>query len=297
MGGELHVESPPAELDASSPFTSFLRSPPAATEGRIEGGAGSLFWFEVALPVIEVAVEAARLPERDISGYKGPRRRALVVDDVPSNRVVLVDLLEPLGFDVVEAVDGRQALFLAQELRPDLILMDRWMPVLDGFEATRRIRQNPELAGMVVIAISASVSAEDQEQSREAGINAFLPKPINWPRLAALLEEHLGLEWTYGQERGSSPYRRLRTGAGEQGGIFPSAPPPLRPPAPLTPPPEEEMAILYELALRGDMRGIREQTAHVETLGEQYAPFARRLRELAKGFEEREILALIEQYQ
>jgi CheY-like chemotaxis protein len=288
MGGELHVES--------TPFTSFLRSPLAATEGRIEGAPGSLFWFEVALPATEAAVEAERPLERIITGYKGPRCTVLMVDDVPSNRAVVVDLLKPLGFEVFEAVDGRQAIHLARELRPDLILLDRWMPGLDGFEAARQMRQIPELTGTSIIAVSASVSKEDQAQSREAGIDAFLPKPVNWPELAALLEEHLELEWAYGKEQGSSPYRRLRTGAREQGGTFPSAPPPLRPPAPLVPPPQEEMAILHDLALRGDMRGIRERAAHIETLGEQYAPFAKKLHGLARAFEERELLALVKQY-
>jgi CheY-like chemotaxis protein len=282
MGGELHVESPP--------FTSFLRSPLAATEGRTEGGPGSLFWFEVTLPVIEVAEEVrfAEPPDRVITGYRGARATVLVVDDVPSNRAVVVDLLEPLKFEVIEAADGQQALHLAQELRPDLILMDRWMPVLDGFEAVRQMRQMPELEEMVVIAVSASVSAEDQAQGREVGIDAFLPKPVNWPRLAALLEAHLQLEWEY-KEQGSE-------GAGEPGRKFPSAPPPPRPSAPLVPPSQEEMAILYELALWGDMRAIQERAAHLETLGEQYVPFANRLRELARAFEERAILALVEQY-
>jgi CheY-like chemotaxis protein len=143
---------------------------------------------------MEVEEEVVHPPGRVIAGYRGPRRVILVVDDIPSNPMVVVDLLEPLAFDVVEAADGQQAVYLAQELRPDLILLDRWMPVLDGFEAARRVRQNPELAGVNIVAISASVSAEDQAQSREAGINAFLPKPVNWPNLTVLLEEHLKLE-------------------------------------------------------------------------------------------------------
>ena len=247
MGGDLHVESEP--------------------------GQGSLFWFEVALPVTEVAVEAIQPPARVITGYQGPRRRVLVVDDVPSNRAVVVDLLEPLGFEVIEAADGQQAIHLVQEIRPDLILMDRWMPVLDGFEAVRQMRQIPELKRVPTIAVSASVSAEDQAQSREVGIDAFLPKPVNWPALAALLEEHLELEWEY---EGAAP-------EGEEAVE-----------GPLVPPPQEELAVLHDLARRGDMRGIRERAAYIETLGEEYVPFARKLRELAKGFEERQILALIE---
>jgi CheY-like chemotaxis protein len=241
-----------------------------------------------------MAVEAAPPPEQIITGYRGTRRTVLVVDDVPSNRAVLVDLLEPLGFEIIEAADGQQAIHLARELRPDLILLGRCMPGLDGFEATRRMRQIPELAGATIVTVSASVSKEDQEQSRKAGIDAFLPKPVNWPNLAALLEEHLKLEWAYGKEQGSSPYRRLRTGAGEQGGR--ESPPPPHPSAPLVPPPREEMEVLLDLALRGNLRAIRERAAHIETLGEPYVPFARKLRELAKGFEERDLLALVEQH-
>jgi CheY-like chemotaxis protein len=249
MGGDIHVES--------------------------QVGRGSTFWFEVALPVTEVAVEVTPPPERVITGYTGPRRTVLVVDDIPSNRAVLVDLLQPLGFDVVEAADGQQAIRLAQEIRPDLILMDRWMPVLDGFEAAQQIRQTPELQEATIIAISASVLIEDQAQSRAAGIDAFLPKPIHWPKLAVLLEEHLGLEWEHEE-------REEREEKAEE--------------AVPVPPPGEEMEVLHDLARRGDMRAIQERAAHIETLGEQYVSFARKLHELAKGFEERELMALVVQH-
>jgi CheY-like chemotaxis protein len=244
---------------------------------RVESqvGRGSTFWFEIVLPETEMAVEAVQPPERTITGYRGPRRTVLVVDDVSSNREVLVDLLVPLGFDVVEAEDGRQAIHLAQEIQPDLTLMDRWMPGLDGFEAVRQMRHMPELEETPVVAISASVSQEDQAQSREAGISAFLPKPVKWPKLAALLQECLALEWEY--------EKTIETGEKESKVI-------------LVPPPAEEMEILLDLARRGNMRAIREYAAHIETLGEPYAPFAHKLRELAKGFEERQIRALVERY-
>jgi signal transduction histidine kinase/DNA-binding NarL/FixJ family response regulator len=265
MGGELHVESP-------------LSLPPGG--GERERGPGSLFWFEVALPVMKVAVEPAQPPERVITGYTGPRCTVLVVDDIASNRAVLVNLLEPLGFEVFEAADGQQAIHLAREIRPNLILMDRWMPVLDGLEATRQIRQNPELAEVPILAVSASVSKEDQARSQEVGYDDFLPKPIHWPNLAAMLAEHLDLEWSYSEEK--------------EEGIQPSAL--TLQPSELAPPPQEELAILLDLARRGNIRAIRERAAHIETLGEQYVAFARRLRRLAKDFEEQEILALVEQY-
>jgi response regulator RpfG family c-di-GMP phosphodiesterase len=153
--------------------------------------------------------------------------------------------------------------------------MDRWMPALDGFEAAQRMRQIPELGELPIVTVSASVSKEDQAQSGEVGIDAFLPKPVSWPRLATLLQECLALEWDYG--------KTIEVGEKEGEAI-------------LVPPPAEEMEILLNLARRGDMRAIRERTAHIVTLGEQYVPFARRLRELAESFETRQIRTLIERY-
>jgi signal transduction histidine kinase/DNA-binding NarL/FixJ family response regulator len=271
MGGELHVESPSSDLNELSQAV-------PSTGGELKGGPGSTFWFEVAVPVTEVAVEAAQPLERIITGYKGPQRVVLVVDDIPSNRAVVVNQLEPLGFEIIEAVDGQQAIHIARATHPDLILMDRWMPVMDGFEAAQQIRQISELPSMPIIAVSASVSKEDQAQSREAGINAFLPKPVNWSNLTALLEKHLGLEWEYEHERREKGRERH-----ERESV-------------LVPPPEEEMQILHDLARRGNMRAIQQRATHIENLGEQYVPFARRLHELAWDFEERQILALIERY-
>ena len=75
------------------------------------------------------------------------------------------------------------------------------MPVIDGLEAARQLRQLPALHRVPIIAVSASVSDEDQALSQEMGFDAFLPKPIHWPRLAALLRDHLQLEWVYERRR------------------------------------------------------------------------------------------------
>jgi hypothetical protein len=130
-----------------------------------------------------------------------------------------------------------------------------------------------------IIAISASVSAENQVQSWEVDIDAFLLKPVDWPSLAALLEKHLALEWEY-ETASLRACEAMEVAEMEH----------------LLPPPENEMAILDDLALRGDMRGIRERAAYVETLREQFVPIATRLRELAQGFDEREIITLLEHF-
>jgi signal transduction histidine kinase/DNA-binding NarL/FixJ family response regulator len=251
MGGDLHVES--------------------------EEDRGSTFWFSLALPLVKAAVGARVSQERVIAGYSGRRRRVLVVDDIPSNRAVLVSLLKPLGFDLREAADGQEAIAAALTALPDLILMDQHMPGLSGLEAAQQIRRTPALHGVRLISVSASVSEADQALGREAGYDAFLPKPISWPRLVELLAKHLELEWEYteGGETAATAEQAL---------------------GPLVPPSSEELAVLYDLARRGDLRGIRERVLRLERQDDVLRPFARRLHLLAERFEGRAILALVEHY-
>jgi signal transduction histidine kinase/DNA-binding LacI/PurR family transcriptional regulator/CheY-like chemotaxis protein len=247
MGGELHVES--------------------------ELGRGSSFWFAVALPLVEAAEKATPAQERLIAGYRGARRTILVVDDIAVNRAVLTDMLQPLGFRVLEAQDGRQAIELAQQAQPDLILMDRYMPLLSGLEAVRQIRTLPEVAGIPILATSASVAAADQALSRQAGYDAFLPKPIVWLRLAALLEQHLELDWVYADEAEAA-----------------------QAPAALIPPPQDELAALGELVAIGDILALQERAALLAQRDPQWRLFARELARLAGQFELEQLRVLLNQY-
>ena len=92
-----------------------------------------------------------------ITGYAGPRRSVLVVDDIPFNRAMLCALLQPIGFAVIEAADGAQAVRQAESAPPDLVLLDWRMPNMDGAEALRRLRQLPALKDTVIIVVSASM--------------------------------------------------------------------------------------------------------------------------------------------
>jgi CheY-like chemotaxis protein len=132
-------------------------------------------------------------------GYEGPRQTVLVVDDEPRNRMMLQDMLEALGFTVALAVDGREAVEKANELRPCLILMDQVMPLLSGDGAVKAIRQLPGLQHVLIFVVSASAFEADQARSLAAGCDAFLPKPVSWRRLNTLLEQHLSLQWRYRQ--------------------------------------------------------------------------------------------------
>jgi len=172
MGGELQVASRPAPLLDH----------------------GSRFWFELALPLTSPPA-AARAPRREVAGYAGPRRRILVVDDIVDNRRLITDWLRPLGFELEEAVDGEQALAKAQAFCPDLVLMDSAMPVMDGLEATRRLRNMEGLQQVPIVAISAAAYEADQQRSLAAGADAFLPKPVELAALRERIGALLRLEW------------------------------------------------------------------------------------------------------
>ena len=171
-------------------------------EVRSTPGKGSVFSFEIDVPVSTAVGATVRRTHAAPSGYQGPRKRVLVVDDAPQNRSMLLDTLTPLGFAVAAAADGQEAVTLAQQLQPDLILMDVMMPVMDGLEATRQIRRIPRLAELPIIAVSASAFPEDATRCREAGATGFIAKPIEHETLLKLLGEHLGLSWIYGERVG-----------------------------------------------------------------------------------------------
>jgi signal transduction histidine kinase len=170
MGGDIQVESLP--------------------------GAGSSFWFEIPLPVDE-ATAAPASPEQMPIGYEGARRRLLVVDDVPGNRSMLTEMLTVLGFEVGTAGDGESALLQLESGPWDLVMMDTTMPVMDGLEATRRIRRHPGWQKLPVISLSANASEADRNRCLVAGASAFLSKPIDRTALLKLLGDLLSLQWRW----------------------------------------------------------------------------------------------------
>ena len=249
MGGELFVES---------------------TRGK-----GSTFWFEIALP------EAARMPQPkpvspDIIGYTGKRRTILVVDDNPDNRAMLNSALSPLGFDVTEAVDGRDALNKLAECResqilPDLMLLDLVMPTMDGFEVMRQMGQSPEFEQIKVIVVSASTSITAQDVMTETGCDDFLFKPIRIDQLLECLRVHLHLEWLPAELPEPEPEETL----------------------PLVFPPEEHLAALIEFAEIGDITGIQDTTAGLRQADQRFLSFADKIDRFAEHFQFDQIIEWI----
>ncbi|PTL76219.1 ATP-binding protein [Vitiosangium sp. GDMCC 1.1324] len=239
-------------------------------------GQGSTFWFELELPVVNAEMTAAP-PDGVVTGYHGPAKKVLVVDDVAENRAVVVELLARLGFEMTEAENGREGLDKARALQPDLILMDTMMPVMDGLEATYWIRQLPHGREVPIVAISASAAQEDRDRSLEAGVNAFIAKPIDHRVLLQEVGACLGLSWTYETPREQPAPQEDNA-------------------QPLLPPPQEQLAVLHELALAGSMRDILHWATQLTNLGAQYGPFATKVSQLARGYQSKAILGLVESH-
>jgi two-component system cell cycle response regulator DivK len=119
-------------------------------------------------------------------------RRILVVEDHEENRRIMRDLLTAAGYEMIEALTGEEGIALAERERPDLILMDIQLPGLDGYEATRRIKANPALRAIPIIAVTSYALSGDDVKALEAGCDAYVTKPFSPRALLAKMREFLG---------------------------------------------------------------------------------------------------------
>lgn len=117
--------------------------------------------------------------------------RILVVEDNPDNRVLISDVLMSLDYDVSVAVDGQEGIAKTGSDKPDLILMDMSLPVLDGWEATRRLKADPLMSHIPIIALTAHAMVGDREKAIDAGCNDYISKPIDLRELASKLAQYL----------------------------------------------------------------------------------------------------------
>jgi two-component system cell cycle response regulator DivK len=118
-------------------------------------------------------------------------RRILVVEDQEDNRRIIRDLLTSIGYELIEATDGEAGVRLAETERPDLILMDIQLPVLDGHEATRRIKQDPKLRHIPIIVVTSYALSGDDAKAMAAGADAYVAKPFSPRQLLSKIREFL----------------------------------------------------------------------------------------------------------
>jgi PAS domain S-box-containing protein len=175
-------------------------------------GQGSLFQFDVQVGLAAAAEFEETRPGRRVVGLAPDQRaaddrpfRLLVVEDKETNRRLLVKLLESLGFDVQEAVNGQQALEMWEHWQPHLIWMDMRMPVMNGHEATQRIKTTPRGQAAIIIALTATAFEEDREQILLEGCDDFVRKPFRKDDIYDMLVKHLGVRFLYEEEPAPPP--------------------------------------------------------------------------------------------
>lgn len=163
-------------------------------------GVGSKFSVRLYLPKVNTPTFALRT-ERDIVGYQGLRRTVLIVDDQIAQRQLLVGLLQPLGFTLIEAASGAECLQAVHAGLADVVLLDIAMPEMDGWETCRRLRAPPDSLTLPIIMVSANAAEHSPATWRALGCDDFIVKPVLESELLAKLKAHLGLEWIYQEHR------------------------------------------------------------------------------------------------
>ena len=241
-------------------------------------GAGSVFHVKLFLPEVHAealghagAAPAAARPAKARTGYAGERRRILVVDNEEPDRELLVQLLEPLGFELRQAASGHDALdLLATGYRPHVIFMDLAMPGIDGWETLRRVRQMhlPHVQCAIV-----SANAFDKALDNDVDIRPedFIVKPVRHSELLDWLERRLGLQWLY-DEATTAP-------AGAEPAVASAAP------APLTYPDAAALLALAQAVSLGYYRGILNTLDDIERSQPAHSAFVGTMRQLAKQFQ------------
>ncbi|MBN3879483.1 MULTISPECIES: ATP-binding protein [unclassified Nostoc] len=247
-----------------------------------EFGKGSTFWFEAEFPESKDWAKVSRVVEQGtIIAYQGQRRTILIADDKWENRSVIVNLLEPVGFTVVEASQGEEGWEKVLAQKPDLIITDLVMPILNGFELIERLRQSEQFKEIAVIASSASVFAADQYKSIDVGANAFLPKPIEAETLLEMLRQFLQLEWIFDVK--VDEIKKNNTDAFDR-------------PNEMISPGKEILQDLLELTQDGDIQKVLEMVEELSASDEHLSIFVNQVVQLASNFQLKRLETFIQQH-
>ncbi len=247
-----------------------------------ELGQGTQFYFHVQ----GLEVEGEQTQEDmllNIGGYRienqaNKRYRILAADDTQANLDVLHNILEPLGFIMHYAENGREAIDIAHAHKPDLIFMDLVMPVLSGFDAIKRLRQQEAFKNTPIITISASVYGEHIAASKEAGSDDFIPKPFRTEHLLQCIAKHLDLTWTTIETDVLEP-DSIRVQQHEH--IDPSP---------------EQIEKIAHMAEQGDILSLQTYLKQLEQDEPRLQVFIVKVRELANEFEDDAIYELMQKY-
>lgn len=241
MGGELKVESP-------------------INKSYNDKGPGCRFSFSLEVPAHRELTPA--LFNKSVKNSIGPgdigSKTVLIVDDEASNRAVLRDTLEPFGFSILESVTGHEALDACERYQPDVILMDLQMPVMDGFEATARIKENPEYYEIPVIAVTAASSTDEQfhEKYISAGFSGYIQKPYNVNKLLEVVAGCMNLKFVY-EEDDKEANEEFSSNSMDMNSYLDDLPPLL------------EIELLLNLTKSGDIFGVSQKVSELSCVPEK----------------------------
>jgi signal transduction histidine kinase/CheY-like chemotaxis protein len=242
-------------------------------------GQGSVFKFDIQVQCAAVADVPVSQPRQRVIGLEPdqPSYRILIVEDRLENRRLLVKLLEPIGFEVREAVNGQEGIEIWEAWDPHLVWMDMRMPVMDGYEATKRIKSTTKGQATVVVALTASVFEEQRTVVLSAGCDDFVRKPFRDKDIFDVLHRHLGVRFLYaGQDQETATPRHD------------SMPKDLTPTA-LRNLPAQWLSDMHQAANRADMDRMLSLLTDIET---DYAQLAQELQTLIQDFRLDELIAL-----
>jgi signal transduction histidine kinase/CheY-like chemotaxis protein/streptogramin lyase len=247
---------------------------------KSEVGKGTVFTFDIVCRVASTDEIITSHQQQQVIGLAPdqPTYRIMIVDDKWANRQFILKLLEPLGFEIREAENGKDAVEIAQIFKPNLIWMDIRMPVMDGMEAARRLKAMPVGQAMKIIALTASVYEEERADIDAAGCDDFVRKPIQVDTVFRLLSKHIGVKYVHADpapEQSTSAHEILSP---DEITIALSAIP------------AELIVRLREGIGLGDMAAIAQTIAEI---GEHRPPIAQSLNQLAQRFQFNELLALL----
>ncbi|WP_162255202.1 ATP-binding protein [Rhizobacter sp. Root1221] len=241
-----------------------------------EPGRGSVFYFEIPVAVLSAEETPVALHHGRVIGLEAgqPRYRILVVEDQAENRLLLYKLLEPLGFDLREAANGKEAVEIFEEWHPHLIWMDVRMPVMDGKEATRHIKLTEAGKHTKIIAVTAHALEDERREILAAGCDDFIRKPYRDSEILDALAKHLGIRYRHSAPDSAGAGITARALNADQ---FRKLPPPL----------VDELLRAAQL-LEGPR--ILEVIGHISSLDHE---LGERLRRMAENLQYKELLEIL----
>lgn len=246
---------------------------------RSQVGYGTIFKFDINVSVVDKSqIESKQTTRRVIALEPNqPRYRILIVDDKSSNRLLLIKLLNPLGFEIEEASNGKEAIEIWDSWEPHLIWMDMRMPVMDGYEATKHIKASTKGQATAVIALTASVLEEERAVVLSTGCDDFIRKPFREAEIFHAMHKHIGVRYVYEDSTHDSSIAK----EAQQNVLTAAA---------IAALPVEWVANLQEAIPQGDLDLIATITEQIRT---QNAPLANAINSCIGNFEYDKILRLI----